>query len=65
MKAQEHNQVIFSQFIGVDVGKEKLAVYDSKNGKTLFIDNSRNAIRRGGRSQAGTLLAAMLALPQF
>lgn len=45
MKAQEHNRAIFSQFIGVDVGKEKLAIYNSKNGKTIFIDNSRNAIR--------------------
>ena len=44
MKAQNHKQAAFADFLGVDVGKEKIAVHDSRSGKAQFVDNNRKAI---------------------
>jgi len=44
MSLQKQNHRAFSHFIGVDVGKEKLAVHDSKTSKTQFIENTQKTI---------------------
>jgi len=51
MKTQKHKQPAFSRFIGVDVGKDTLAVYDSKSGQSHVVNNNPKAVRSFFKSQ--------------
>ena len=44
MTCPELNHSVFDHFIGVDVGKFELTIYDSTTGMTCEIDNTRSAI---------------------
>ena|ERR1700722_14999053 len=39
-----HNSTIFSRYIGCDVGKAEIVVFDGKTGKTLKLSNQPHAL---------------------